>query len=93
MKYMDIHSPRTRAYIFDEVGDDSMVWLGMDEEVKYYVSIDYLGLNWEHKDDGTCRLHKAREDVYRAPVYFPFNKKFDEGTPRKQGMIHLINEQ
>lgn len=91
MRFMDMD--KEQKYIFDEVGDDSLVWLGAEEEIKYFVSLDYLGPNWEHKYDGLCRLHKAKDDVYRAPIYFPFHKNFDQNPNRREGMIYLINQQ
>jgi hypothetical protein len=78
MKYYDFE--KHREYVLDEVGHDSLAWIGLDEQVKYYVSVDYL-------TRGTCRLHKAKEDVYRAPVYFPFRIDFETE------LIKAINEQ
>ena len=63
---------RWLKYIFDEVSADSLAWIGMEEEVKYYVSTDYLS-------GGVCRMHHAKDAVYRGPVYFAFRKGFDEG--------------
>jgi len=67
MLYYDFE--KNKQYIFDEVGGDSLAWIGMDEEIRHYVSVDYL-------EGGVCRLHKARDDVYRAPVYFAFRKDY-----------------
>ena len=76
MLYMDFNSQK--EYIFDEVAADSMAWVGMKEEVRYHVSVDYL-------TGGVCRMHHAKDDVYRAPVYFAFRPGFDKG------MISAIN--
>lgn len=71
MLYWDFN--RWKNYIFDEIASDSLAWVGLEEEVKYYVSTDYL-------TGGVCRMHHAKDDVYRAPVYFAFRPDFDKGT-------------
>lgn len=76
MEYWDFN--RWKNYIFDEVAADSLAWVAMEEEVKYHVSTDYL-------TGGVCRMHHAKDDVYRAPVYFAFRPGFD------QGLIKSIN--
>lgn len=76
MEYMELNS--NKEYIFDEVASDSLAWVAMEEEVKYYVSTDYL-------TGGVCRMHHAKDDVYRAPVYFAFRPDYDKA------MINSIN--
>ena len=76
MEYLDMNSKK--EYIFDEVAADSMAWVGMEEEVKYYVSTDYLS-------GKVCRMHLAKDAVYRAPVYYAFRPDFDKS------MIKSIN--
>ena len=76
MYYMDFESHKN--YIFDEVAADSLAWVGMEEEVKYHVSTDYLS-------GKVCRMHHAKDAVYRAPVYFAFRPDYD------QAMINAIN--
>ena len=67
MEYYDFE--RYRNFIYDEVGHDSLAWIGLAEQVRHYVSTDYL-------TRGVCRMHRAKDDVYRAPVYFVFRNDF-----------------
>jgi hypothetical protein len=78
MQYWNYDS--NKHYIIEEAAHDSLAWIGMDEFVRHTVSVDYL-------NGGVCRLHKSKEDVYRAPVYFAFNKAIEPN------MIRAINHQ
>lgn len=69
MEYYDF--VRNKDYIYDEVASDSLAWVDLEEVVKYHVSTDYL-------TSGVCHMHRAKDDVYRAPVYFAFRKDFDK---------------
>lgn len=71
LEYMDFD--RNREWIFEEVADDDLAWLGLDEEIRHYVSVDYL-------TTGVCHMHPAKDDVYRTPVRFAFAKGIDKGS-------------
>lgn len=81
MEYWDFD--RNKEYIFKEVSRDYLAWVGYKEEIRHWVSVDYLKTDYPQ----TCRMHQAVDDIYRAPVHFVFNKDFPQED------IDLINQE
>lgn len=74
MEYMDFE--KKREWIYAQADNAHFGWIGGQEEIKYFISKDYLA-------EKVCTLHIAREMLYRTEVFFAFNLNTNDATITK----------